>query len=300
MRVLHFTDLHVQRRPRLIDLVTGPKRIIGALNLYLLGRRSHFQRAVQEGLVQAVLEQAPDVVVCTGDLTALATDDELEAAHALLRPVYERFPFVVQPGNHDTYVRERRPGDRMRRWFGPWMGPGGPRLVRYGGAAFLTVETCRAHLTSRGHSPPGELAKAAVLLDTLGLRGQDPAEEGLLLFWCQHYPLRDRHGAPYGPAGRCLADAAAVEALLASRSEVGAVLHGHEHHGFRTTVPGLRGPVPVLNPGAGGYAHLPAKRRTAHFSIYDVQNGALASVERFAWQGERFAPEPGGAYATGG
>ena len=299
MRILHFTDLHVQRPPRLIDLVTGPKRFVGAANLYLFGRRAHFQRRVQEALVQAILEQRPDAVVCTGDVSALATDDEFEAAHALLRPVYETFPFVVQPGNHDTYVRERKIGARMRRWFGPWMGPGGPRLVRFGEAAFLTVETCRAHWTSRGHTPPGELGKAGVLLDTLGLRGRDPVSEGLFVFWCQHYPLRDRRGAPYGPWGRRLADAPAVEAMLATRGEIGAVLHGHEHHGFRSTLPGLRGPVDILNPGAAGYAHLPRQRRTAHFAVYSVKQGVLEGVERFAWQGERFAPELGGPFATG-
>jgi predicted phosphodiesterase len=300
MRVLHLTDLHVQRPPRLIDLVTGPKRIIGAVNLYLLGRRAHFSAVVQQALVQTAEDLRPDVVVCTGDVTAIATDDEFEAARTLLRPLLERQPFVLLAGNHDTYVREAHPGANMRRWFGPWMGPRGARLQRVGEAAFLTVETCRAHLTSRGHTPPGELERAATLLDTLGMRNRTPEEEGLFVFWCQHYPLRGRGGAPYGPATRCLADAAEVEAVLAVRPEVSAVLHGHEHHGYRAAVTGPRGPIPTLNPGASGYAWLPKRRRTAHFCVYDVEGGHLKGVERYAWDGARFAPEAGGAFASGG
>ena len=88
MRVVHFTDLHVEIPPSWGELAN--KRLIGAVNLYVLGRSRHFSRKSQEALVAAVQELAPDTVVCTGDLTATATPAEFEAARTLLAPILER------------------------------------------------------------------------------------------------------------------------------------------------------------------------------------------------------------------
>ena len=90
--------------------------------------------------------------------------------------------------------------------------------------------------------------------------------------------------------------AAVEEVLLAHQTAVGAILHGHEHHGFRVSL----GDIPILNPGSSGYAWLPKKGRTAHFCVYTVEDKQLASVDRFRFDGEAFVPEPGGAWATGG
>ena len=288
MKIVHLTDLHVQTRPRARDMVG--KRLIGTANLYLLGRRSKFSPQVQQAAVAATLAEEPDAVVITGDLTAQALDAEFAAARALLQPILDRFPTVVLPGNHDTYVRERVPGERMREVFRPWMGDEMPWLHVHGEVAFLALETCRAHPLSSGYTPPAQLDRARALLDEAGDR---------FVFLCLHYPLRGRRGEPYGPATRALANAAAVEGMLARTAGVDAVLHGHEHHGFRTTVPTLDGEVPILNPGASGYAHLPDMDRTAHLNVYTVDDGALTEVRRLRYQAGRFEEEPGGAYATG-
>ena len=87
--------------------------------------------------------------------------------------------------------------------------------------------------------------------------------------------------------------------MLQQTDAVDAVLHGHEHHGFRVDVPTGGGPVPILNPGSSGYAHLPNQDRTAHFNVYTVEDGSLTGVGRRRYDGDRFIPEPGGAYATG-
>ena len=216
---------------------------------------------------------------------------EFAAARALLQPVLDRFETVIIPGNHDVYVPEPRPAGTMRAHFGPWMGEQTPWLHVFDEVAFLAIETCRPHLLSSGRTPAGQLEAAAALLD---------AADGRFVFQIQHYPLRDRHGAPYGPSTRALVDAAEVEAFLARTDRVGAVLHGHEHHGFRTEIPTAAGPVPIFDPGASGYAHLPDRGRTAHLNVYEADRGGLHSVRRLCFDGAHFVPEPGGPYATGG
>lgn len=285
LRVAHITDLHVERTPRAGELLN--KRAVGAVNLYLLGRKAHFTEATIAGLVEALLREAPDLVVCTGDLTATATEDEFLAARELLAPVLERFPFLVLPGNHDVYTGESV--GRFARHFGAWSNAGTfPFVHAAGGWDFVLADVARPDWLSRGKA--GALQLEA--LEALLAAGSAPA---MLLL---HYPLRDRHGAPYGPATRALEGAAALEALLSRHPRVRAVLHGHEHHGFRAVIP--EGGATILNPGASGYAFLPQKRRTAHFNVYSLDGEELAAVQRHAWDGTTFAPEAGGAYATGG
>lgn len=288
MKIVHLTDLHVQTRPSLAEL--NLKRLMGSTNLFLLGRKRKFSLAAQQAAVQATLDLQPDMVVFTGDLTAQALDDEFTAARDLLDPLLDRFPTVLIPGNHDTYVAEPAPGDRMRALFGQWMGPRSPWLHQHGDVGFLHIETCRTTLLSSGTVPGGQLAQAQSLLADCSAS---------FVFLLVHYPLRGRRGEPYGPATRALDNAAQVEAFLGQTDRVQAVLHGHEHHGFRTTIDTLAGPVPILNPGASGYAHLPDKDRTAHLNVYEVGNGRIESVDRYRFDGQRFDAEPGGAYATG-
>ena len=133
LRVAHITDLHVERTPRAGELLN--KRAVGAVNLYLLGRKAHFTEATIAGLVEALLREAPDLVVCTGDLTATATEDEFLAARELLAPVLERFPFLVLPGNHDVYTGESV--GRFARHFGAWIQSEPSRAPCFRGDAFL-------------------------------------------------------------------------------------------------------------------------------------------------------------------
>ncbi len=277
MRLAHITDLHVERTPKLADLLG--KRALGAVNLYVLGRSHHFSRAVQEALPAAVLATNPDRILCTGDLTATATDAEFTAAKALLEPL-RTLPFDCIPGNHDVYTDESV--GRYARHFGDTS----VRCIAAGPVALVLVDVCRPDWLSRGRATAADL----VALDA-ALAGAGPCILGL------HYPLRDRRGAPYGPAGRALENAAEVEAVIEKHLNILAILHGHEHHGYTTRIPG--GPV-IHNPGSSGYAFLPRQHRAAHFNVYEVDGTGIVGVERYAWTGERFEPEAGGAYASGG
>lgn len=279
MRLAHITDLHVERTPDASDVFN--KRLFGVVNLYLLGRSGHFSRAVQDALPGAVLAARPDRVVCTGDLTATATDAEFEAARQLLAGLGD-MPFDVIPGNHDVYTAES--AGRFSRYFGTTE----TRRVNAGPVDLCLFDVCAPDWQSRGFATEASVS-------ALGATLRQSDRPAIL---CIHYPLRGRRGQPYGPPGRALVGADAVEALIEATPQVVGVLHGHEHHGFRTTV-GKR-QVPIFNPGASGYAYLPKKHRTAHFNVYDVDATGIRAVERYAWDGAAFVAEPGGAYATGG
>lgn len=291
MKIAHLTDLHVMRPPRPAELLG--KRLIGSANLYLMGRKGHFDARAQQAAVDAALAERPDLVLISGDLTAQALESEFEAARALLDPLLRAAPAVIISGNHDTYVASAVRQDLTRRWFGSWMGQGTPALLRFGDVAVLTLETCRAHLLSSGYAPPDQLPRAAALLQAL----EPPLP---FVFLLMHYPLRNRRGQPYGPATRNLSNAAEVEAWLLGQPRVGAVVHGHEHHGFRAQLARPGGDLPILDPGASGYALLPDKGRTAHLNLYEADGDGLHGVRRLAWDGAAFVEEPGGAYATGG
>ncbi|MFH1467250.1 MAG: metallophosphoesterase [Pseudomonadota bacterium] len=292
MRIAHFTDLHLLRPPSVGGLIG--KRLLGAANLYLAGRSRRFSEASAGALVEAVLALEPDLCVCTGDLTAMASEAEFEAARALLEPLTARWPLVVVPGNHDVYTRGSLRERRFERHFGAWSGGRSyPALQVFGEVAFIGLDCVRPHpLLATGVVPAAQLSALEAMLGSQEL-------EGRAVVVLLHHPLRDRDGAPYRDGARKLLNAAELERVLAARSGLTMILHGHEHHGFATTMPAPAGPIPIFDPGAGGRTEAPGHAQTAHFNLYEVSRAGLLGVERWALRGGRFAPEPGGPYATG-
>ena len=287
MRIVHLTDLHVQHMPTITDF--RPKRIIGTVNLYLAGRRHHFNLEAQAAAVRAATALSPDLTLITGDLTAQGLDSEFAAVQELLQPLASAAPLYMIPGNHDLYVAEQKPGTRMRTFLGQWMSPTSPGIAHFGDVSALYIETCRPTWLSSGATELSHLHAAERLLE----------EARAFTFLCLHYPLIDRHGERYGPSRRANNQAAAIDAWVRKQPQIGAILHGHEHHGFHAALAADHGDIHVLNPGASGYAWLPAHDRTAHFNVYTVEEGILKTIERYRWNGTEFQPEDGGPYATG-
>jgi 3',5'-cyclic AMP phosphodiesterase CpdA len=287
VRIVHLTDLHVQHLPTITDF--RPKRIIGMVNLYLAGRRHHFNLDAQSAAIRAATALSPDLTLITGDLTAQGLDSEFEAVHALLEPLARSAPLYMIPGNHDLYVAENTPGSRMRAVLGEWMSPASPGIAHFGDVSALYIETCRPTWLSSGATDLSHLEAAEHLLK----------DARAFTFLCLHYPLIGRHGERYGPSRRANNHADAIDAWVRRQPQIGAILHGHEHHGFHATLPAAHGDIHVLNPGASGYAWLPQQDRTAHFNVYTVEDGSLTKIERYRWNGTDFHPEDGGAYATG-
>ncbi len=294
MRVAHATDIHWQLPPSARELCTF-KRALGTANLYLRGRRHHFQREVQDALVAHLVDAAPDLVLITGDLTATALRSEFALARERLAPVLDRFPTFVIPGNHDVYTpgawRERR----IEAHFGEFMGEGGPvRRVDVGSVTCLGLDPNR---------PTWLLASGVLPEDQLdGLRDAlaDPALADRIVVLCIHYPILDRHGHLYDGVNHGLRNAGAlVEVLRQAPVRPALIVHGHEHHGYAVDLDLDGARVPIRNCGSSGYAWMPARGRAAATNIYTLDRAGLRHTERFLYDGERFAPEPGGAYATG-
>ena len=255
------TDVHFYRPPGLRGAFS--KRALGLANLHLARRIDHFDAdGVVPSAVADALAQEPDGFVMTGDLSALASDDEFVAAREAFGPLLEAVPSAVVPGNHDRYtrgaVRERRIervfgeylrggtwSDEQRRWLPDetssepliW-----PVRFRLGRTDFVATDPTRASLRSSGRFLPGAIERAAELVDAARRDGQQ-------VVYLLHYPPLDEAGLPYDHPSHGLKD---VRELLAAlgRSPPDLVLHGHAHRCWQTGLQAEDGrQIPVLNCG---------------------------------------------------
>lgn len=294
VRIAHATDIHWAATTPLKRLFN--KRLLGGLNLWLGGRRHHFSPVVQDALVEHLVALEPDAVVITGDLTSLALDEEFARARDALRPVFERFPTLVLPGNHDVYTRGAARSKRFAAFFGDWMGGGGADGIArldVGHVTVLGLDPNRPVLLSSGRLPEAQLTAL-----TAALAAPDLADRHVIL--ALHYPVLDRRGEVYDNARHGLTNARAlIEVLRAAPVRPIAVVHGHEHHGFRVDLPLDDARVPIFDPGSGGYAFMPERRRAACMNLYEVAHGGQIRVERYMYGADGFLPEAGGPYATG-
>jgi len=295
MRVAHFTDVHWMHPPSAWKAVSS-KRILGTFNLYLKGRKRHFDLRAQRQVVAHTLALKPDVVVITGDLTAQALPEEFDAARTDLLPLLQTIPTLIIPGNHDLYTRGARDDRRCQRVFGPWMGlDSGPvGRLDVGELTLLGLDPNRPTLFSSGIVPDEQLAALEALLNSGDLQDRTV---GLAI----HYPLVGPKGGLYENFGHGLLNVRElVKVLTNSRKRPAFVVHGHKHEGYRGEVPLDDGTtLPTFDPGSGGYAREPEHHRTAAMNIYTLANGAVTGVERYLFNGEGFELESGGAYSSG-
>ena len=118
MKILHFSDPHVQlpswRERPLREL--GPLRAIATVELWK-GRGREYDDALEK--LRQIVRDADglraDLVVCTGDLTQLALEEEFALAREALAPLGERL--VCIPGNHDRYPLAGRPNALYEAFF---------------------------------------------------------------------------------------------------------------------------------------------------------------------------------------
>ena len=291
MRLVHMTDVHFYRPPGLRGAVG--KRALGLVNLHIARRIEHFDAdSVVPSAVADALAQEPDAFAMTGDLSALGSEHEFDAAREAFAPILEAVPSVIVPGNHDRYtrgaVRERRIERRFsdflaggtwdegaRRWV-PDPGADGPLIwpvrFRLGNTDFVATDPTRATLRSTGRFLPGAIDRAAELVDAARRDGQQ-------VVYLVHYPPLDASGQPYDRPSHGLLD---VRELLASlrRSPPDLILHGHAHHCWSTElVTGDGRRAPVLNCGTSSVrSSLPD--RTAGYFVIDLVDGRIQGLRR--------------------
>jgi 3',5'-cyclic AMP phosphodiesterase CpdA len=286
MRLLHFSDIHVDMpigEVRFRDWMG--KRVVGALNL-LAGRGRRFTDTPRklDALDSFKREQGVDLVIFTGDYTALGLEGEFERARAFVEPLMTApAGFVNVPGNHDIYlwdvVRDRRFerhfGDTLEsdlpehRVEGPWP------LVRLVGehVAVVAVNSARPNpppWRSSGLVPDGQLAALAEVLADERVRGR-------FVFVVTHYAPRLADGGPDRVEHR-LVNAEAFLAVCADLPR-GAILCGHVHHLYRVGIEGVRPPI-----HCAGSATM---SRREGLWLFDV-DGAGARATPVRWAEDRY------------
>jgi 3',5'-cyclic AMP phosphodiesterase CpdA len=254
-RVLHISDVHVEQGfsevpwTRFLD-----KRGVGLTNL-LLRRRRHYKQApeVLAAMAEWAARAEVDVLLLTGDLSALGTAPELEAARRTLEPLLAVVPeVVILPGNHDVYVArdgafEASFGDLLRTDLpelsteGVW-----PQVRLFGeDLAIVAIESARPNPQVRRSS--GRVPQ--VQLDALPAIFAHPALARRLTLVATHYALRRPNGRP-DSKHHGLDNAEELLHACGALSH-GAFLHGHIHHRFFLQGPPL--PLPLF--GAGSSTH---------------------------------------------
>jgi 3',5'-cyclic AMP phosphodiesterase CpdA len=254
MRVLHVSDVHVDLPVWRIPFreLLG-KRVLGAANL-VLRRRKHFLHTLAKlaALARFADEQRVDVVICTGDYTALGTLAELEAARRAIEPLARGRGFVTVPGNHDLYMPDTVRDGRFERVFGDLLSTDFPELAGADGwprvrvfddqLAVVSVNSARPNpqpWRSSGRIPDAQLRALSEVL-------RDERVAGRNVLIATHYAPRRADGSP-DRWSHGLENADALLAICAQAPRT-AILHGHLHHRFH--LPG----APMLF-GSGSTTH---------------------------------------------
>lgn len=297
MRILHFSDLHIGLGLRRVPFLDwAGKRIAGGLNL-LRGRGRHFAEAARKALALVELDERldPDYVLCTGDLTALATHAEFEAARALLEPLPESARFVVTPGNHDAYTRPTVREGRFRQYFEDGIETDFPDLCTDGpwpvvrvpddDVAIIAVNSARNNLLpwrASGRIPSAQIEGLEAALS-------DPRVAGRFVFLMTHYAPCRSDGSPdtkeHGLSN--------LDELLAAAASIdrGAYLCGHVHELFRCEIDAFRGEVFC----AGSATYLGREG----VWVFDRDDRGVWTARRGRWTGDEYEVEDEGAPVAG-
>lgn len=274
MILAHLSDLHFFRFPSPRAVFT--KRVIGLANLYVRGRIRHFSMDIARAAIGAVIEDKPDGVMISGDLTALGSPGEFAMARQALDPLIARFPTVIVPGNHDYYTRGAAKNPRIEEYFADVIRTPGappspavyPTLHLIGEAALIGMNPNRFTLGASGKIDPLEVERLEKLL-------RDPEVARRFKVLIMHYPLFNRGGKVTPLFWRRLENREKLVALL-SRNPVELVVHGHDHHRYANTMTSEGGKTVYLaNSGSAGYARGSAK---ASYNLYHIEGKRLVQV----------------------
>ncbi len=234
MRIAHITDLHISREPERGDY--NAKRILGYIN-YRLFRSRRYQEQIAEAALRLLMQNPPDLVLLTGDITQHGLDSEFEAAEKLLAIVTDaQVPVIAVAGNHDAYGNDNgkhRVGNKLPaflRRIALDLMPDSQGIFHLPGVelAALRQDVPTPIFFSYGRQDSGELRRARSIW-------QD-SPDGVMRIVCGHYPVIDPHG------GRLLyfRGLRKAEKLIefCRDHQVAAYFCGHNHKRFVAPMPG--------------------------------------------------------------
>lgn len=261
-RLIHISDPHLGPLPavRLRDLAS--KRILGYVN-WRRNRSRAFGEVIEADLIAAIAAERPDHVAVTGDLVNIALGGEYLNASAFLARLGSEADVSAVPGNHDAYVpgAARRARDAWKANMSGDAGEAGgwPYLRRRGDVAIVGVSSAvaTAPFMATGTFSARQAAELARLLDRLG-------EEKLCRVVLIHHPPVKGATAWH----KRLSGASRFRAVIA-RHGAELILHGHTHQPTRLSIPGPKGPVPVL--GISAATQRPGGHRPpSGYNLFDI------------------------------
>lgn len=239
IRVLHFSDVHVQRPILSAPVVElAGKRFLAGINL-MLSRGRLFQDTPQKlsALAKFAREQHITLALCTGDYTAVGTDSEHADARRHVEPIRQAAlaGLVTVPGNHDLYLHDTLRHRRFEKHFGDCFSSDLPEYAVDGAYPFtrligsdlavVGVNSARPNpnpFSSSGYVPPKQLEALDRVL-------QDPRVVGRWIIVMTHYGILRRDGQP--DAKRHGLDNADELLRVCARPSV-LLVHGHIHHRY--------------------------------------------------------------------
>ena len=258
-RVLHVSDVHLEDGFEGVPLKAFlNKRIVGYANLALRRRKAFADaRPKISALAEFAKEQSVDLIVCTGDYTALGTEPEIAYAREVIEPLTKMpLGFFTVPGNHDLYLRDTVKAGWWDEYFGDLAKNDLPEYTVDGvwpqvwfpadGLAIVGVNSARANpkpTHSSGRIPDEEIEALIRVLDDSRLRDR-------FVIVATHYAPRLASGRPDRPAhGLENADALLRACACAAR---GVIVHGHIHWRYHVRVPEC--PLPMCCSGSTTHA----------------------------------------------
>lgn len=246
MRILHFSDPHFDLSLRTLPFKKWfGKRAIGALNL-LAGRGRVFDQAEEKisALHQFIKSNNIDLLLCTGDFTALGLAAELRSSAELIAPLTDvPYGFITVPGNHDIYAKDVIKNNHFFNNYSAAMQTDLPEycsdgiwpFVRLIGEkiAVIAVNSAKPNPVpwrSDGHIPTIQLESLKRILD-------DERLSGRFIFAMTHYASRLQNGKP---DSRLHGLHNADDFLsICKKITTGALLCGHVHRCYRTSLDSL-------------------------------------------------------------
>jgi predicted MPP superfamily phosphohydrolase len=289
-KVLHVSDVHLENGFQGVPFTAFlNKRMVGYANLALRRRRA-FADAERKIEALAAFAEAEDVdlIVCTGDITALGTEPELAYARKVIEQLMHRpLGFFTVPGNHDLYLRDTVEAGWWEQHFGDLLRTELPEYAVDGvwpqvwfpaeGLAVVGVNSARANpkpTHSSGRIRDEEIEALIRILDDVRLRDR-------FVIIATHYAPRLANGRPDRPAhGLENANDLLRASACAGR---GVILHGHIHWRYHVRVPET--PVPMCCAGSTTHAE-----REGLWMI-EVGDGEVTATPG-TWDQTRYVLEP--------
>ncbi len=251
----HISDLHFPPLPEASAHTLMNKRILGYLSWHRKRKYEHRQE-VLDALVADLLDDRPNHICVTGDLTNISLPGEFVTAANWLTALGRPNDVSVIPGNHDAYVKGAL--EQGAKLWAPWMtGDDGhmgfPYLRRRGRISFIGISSALATLPglASGRLGKDQRQKLEACLSAERENGQ------FTVVMIHHPPQKGAEGRRKG-----LDDQEDFRALI-SRTGAGLILHGHSHRAIITEIDGPSGPVPVL--GAGSSSSIGSHKGFGHY-----------------------------------